>query len=183
MSDDKDSRDGIWDADYMIESAESLRRAAKKLEKGLNSEEQDPLLFQGMLLASPILLSLAAEIALKAWWCREQENKPAKIHDLRKLYDGLGEGTREILEAKMRKVSPYSIRAGDPKAQNLRPDIQYVLGARTHPLRDILDEHRDANMHWRFRYEQFSARFETAEIHRALTVIIDAYCEKWSYGA
>ena len=66
--------------------------------------------------------------------------------------------------------------------QKLSPDLQDMLGARMHPLRDVLCAHRNANMRWRFLYEKPSALFETAEIDRALNVIIDAYHEKMDWG-
>ena len=60
-------------------------------------------------------------------------------------------------------------------------DIQEMFLARTHPLRDLLSDHSDANAHWRFLYERDMETFETSEIDSALTVIIDAYDERrWS---
>ena len=48
--------------------------------------------------SSPILLSLAIEIALKAWWCREHKETPVRIHDLLELFNSLELNTRETLE-------------------------------------------------------------------------------------
>ena len=57
----------------MIWNAKSLQRVMKELERyGSESSTSDPLLFQGSGLAGPILLSLATEISLKAWQCRER---------------------------------------------------------------------------------------------------------------
>ena len=165
-----------WDADSMIWNAKSLQRVAKELERNESeSLRQDSFLFWGISLASPILLSLATEIALKAWQCRERKGKPEKIHDLLKLFDGFESSTQEILEARMRKLSPHSVWAGDPRMQNLNADLQDIFRARKHPLRDVLCSHRDAHTHWRFIHEDPRGVFETAEIDRALTVIIDAY--------
>ena len=61
-----------FDPYWMIENAKSLQRVAKDLlEK--SSIESDSLLFRGQILAAPILLTLAIEIALKAWLCRERK--------------------------------------------------------------------------------------------------------------
>ena len=176
---DKSNDHVSWDADSMIENAKSLQRVAKELEENRDKAWQsDAWLFQGKFLAGPILLSLATEIALKAWWCRERNQAPEQTHDLQRLFYVLKQDTQERLEAKMRKSSPHSVWATEPSMQNLDPDLQDMLGARVHPLRDVLCVHRNANMHWRFLYEKPSALFETAEIDRALIVIIDAYHEK-----
>lgn len=168
-----------WDADSMILNAKSLQCVAKELEgKKSESLQQDSFLFGGIMLASPILLSLATEIALKAWQCRERKGKPEKIHDLLRLFEGLESRTQERLEARMRKLSPYSIWAEDPRMRNLTPDMQFILKAKRHPLRDVLFSHRNAHTHWRFIHEIPNCAFETAEIDRALTVIIDAYINR-----
>ena len=164
---------------WMIENAKSLQRVAKELQwDGSEHPQSDLLLFSGKFLAEPILLSLAIEIALKAWQCREGKKEPEKIHDLLKLFDGLESSTQDMLEAKMRKLSPHSVRAEEPSMQNLNSDQQDMLGARMHPLRDVLCSHRDEHTHWRYLYEDPSSQFETSEIDRALTVIIDAYDER-----
>lgn len=169
-----------WDADVMIENAKSLQRVVKELEKNIfESCPQDQLLFMGKHLAVPNLLSLATEIALKAWQCRERQKAPERTHDLLKLFQSLGQNTQEMLEARMRRVSPHSVWAEQPGMQNLSQDVQDMLGARMHPIRDVLRSHSDANIRWRYLYEQSSARFETIEIDRALTVIIDAYEKRW----
>ncbi len=47
------------------------------------------------------------------------------------------------------------------------------------PLCSVLSSHCKAFERWRYLYEEDSfAKFETAEIDRALTVIIDAYAER-----
>ena len=165
----------------MIENAKALQRVGRDVEK--NSSEalrSDPALFHGKFLAGPILLSLAAEIALKAWWCREQNKPPKQCHNLLALFDLLKPETQEALEAKMRKASPHSVWAETLKMQKLDPMLQEMLGAKMYPLRDVLKEHSNANMQWRFLYERRGGNsFQTAEIDRAITVIIDAYYEKY----
>ncbi len=174
-------REAREQAFWMIDNARSLQRVAKELQSNESkSPESDLLLFSGQILAQPILLSLAIEIALKAWQCRERKGEPEKTHDLLELFNGLESSTQEILEAKMRKRSPHSVWAEEPSMQNLNSDQQDMWGARMHPLRDVLRSHCDAHTHWRFLYERPSAQFETSEIDRALTVIIEAYDERWS---
>ena len=138
----------------MIWNAKSLQRVAKELrEERLKDPESDLLLFEGMFLAGPILLSLAIEIALKAWQCRERKGKPEKTHDLLELFDGLEQDTRKLFEEGMLSFEP---------------------------LPEILRSHKDARTHWRYSYEDPFAHFNTSALDRALTVILNAYDERWS---
>ena len=173
-----------WNAEYMMRNARSLQRVAQDLDRTTTeSLKSDPLLFTGKLLAAPILFSLATEIALKALQCWEQNKAPERTHDLLKLFQSLEQNTQELLEARMRKLSPHSVWAEEPRMENLNSDIQDMLRARMHPLRDVLCSHCDANVHWRYLYERPEAEFETTEIDRALTVIIDAYDKRWRDSA
>ena len=168
------------DTDSMIWNAKSLQRVVENLERTRpESPESDLPLFSGTILAGPILLSLATELALKALLCLEQKKAPPRIHDLLKLFEQLEPDTQEMLEARMRKVSAFPTSASVPGIQNLNPHLQEMFGVRMHPLRYILREHRDANMHWRFLHEQQWGSFETSEIDRAVTVIISAYDRRW----
>ncbi len=164
----------------MMETAKSLQRVAKELGKnGHETLEADLWLFQGKFLAVPILLSLATEIALKAWWCSEREKKPGKTHNLLELFEALKPSTQDMLEARMRECSPHSVWAEHPSLQNLNPHSEDMLAARRRPLRSVLCSHSNAFQRWRYLYEQQSfAKFETAEIDRALTVLIDAFNER-----
>ena len=168
-----------WDAHSMIKSARSLQRVANELgENAHETESSDKGLFQGKFLACPILLSLATEIALKAWQCSERQAPPDRTHDLLKLFESLKQETQEMLEARMRKVSRWSTNAERMGMRELDRDIQDMFLARTHPLRDVLSDHSDANIRWRFLYERQMETFETGEIDNALTVIIEAYNER-----
>ena len=173
----------------MIWNAKSLQRVVKELEpKESESPQSDQILFNGKFLAGPILLSQAIEIALKAWCCREQKKAPEKTHNLLKLFNKLNPETQEMMEASMRKWSQHSgAEAITPKWD---PDtkeplyIQEMFVRVKRPLRRVLDLHQDANMHWRYIYESKGfEQFETSELDRALTVILDAYVERWGDSA
>ena len=43
--------------------------------------------------------------------------------------------------------------------QNLKPYLQEMFGAKTQPLRDVLCEHRNANVHWRYLDEESFALY------------------------
>lgn len=170
-----------WDASSMIRNAKALQRVVKELEKNRYKPfSQDRLLFEGTFLAVPNLLSLATEIALKAWLCRERQKAPERTHNLLKLFQSLEQNTQEMLEARMRRVSPHSVWAEQPGMQNLGPFEQEMFAAKMHPLRDVLHSHCDVYKHWRYLYEATSdQQFETGEMDLALTVLIDAYEKRW----
>lgn len=79
------------------------------------------------------------------------------------------------MESRMRKLSPYSTWSEEPGMQNLSPDLQEMLAAKRNPLQDVFCEHADIYVRWRYIHEGVSAQFDTGEIERALTVLIDTY--------
>ena len=162
------NRDVNWDTEFMISYAKSLERVVEELESaGPKSPESDRLLFSGVLFASPILLSFAIEIALKAWHCREQKGAPDHTHDLLKLFDSLEQDTKERLEEGMRAIEPYSI---EHRLEGMRS---------WEPLRKVLSSHKDIFKEWRYINEYGGGVVQTASLDRALSVIIDAYDERW----
>ena len=79
--------DACWDPDWMIWNAKSLQHVVKELDRnGLESPQLNTLLFEGKFLAGPILLTLAIQIALKAWLCLERKEAPPRTHDVLKLF-------------------------------------------------------------------------------------------------
>ncbi len=165
----KKNRQAHWDPYWVIEDAKALQRVVKELhEEGSQSVESDPLLFQGKFLAEPILLSLALEIALKAWQRRERQGAPDRSHDLLQLFKGLEETTQKRLEAKMPPL--------------LDPWLGWPI---REGLRELLSSHRKAFIKWRYSYEgdeegSIFKTFETAAIHQALTVLTAVYHERES---
>ena len=166
---DKKNRKANWDPYWVIEDAKALQRVVEELPgQDAKSVESDPLLSQGKFLAEPILLSLAIEIALKAWQRRERQGAPDHCHDLLQLFEGLEETTQRGLEAKMPpSLDPW---LGEPIREGLR---------------QILCSHRDAFIKWRYPYEgdeegSLFKTFAPPAVHQALTVLIDAYYERES---
>lgn len=116
-----------WDPDFMIANAKSLQRVVTTLDpNGSTSPQSDPLLFSGVFIASPVLLSLAIEIALKAGQGQEQKRAPDHTHDVLKLFESLKQETQETLEDRMRAVEP---------------------------LRKLLSSHKDTFKEWRYLHE------------------------------
>ena len=154
---DKKNQKAHWDPYWVIEDAKALQRVVKELDgEGSQSVESDLLLFQGKFLAKPILLSLAIEIALKAWQRRERQGAPDLGHDLLQLFEGLEEATQKRLEAKMPAL------------------VDPLLGETLRKgLRELLCSHRDAFIKWRYPYEgdeegSIFKTFEHSVVHQAL---------------
>ena len=162
----------------MIDEAKSLHRYAMELKRNESeSSQSDRFLFMGKSRAVCILLSLATEIALKAWQVWEGKKEPDRTHDLLELFKSLKPDTQKMLEARMRKLSPYKARF---ETKYPLPDDLYSHKDAFEPLRDVLCFHKDAFELWRYSYEiiiRGGASFETGDMDRALTVIVDAYCE------
>ena len=95
MKPDNKNSGARGDPDSMIWTAKSLQRVAKELDLPEEPSQSDSLLFMGKFFAGPVLLTLATEISLKAWQCRERKEKPDHSHDLLELFDGLGERFRQ----------------------------------------------------------------------------------------
>ena len=151
------SLDASWEADFLIANAKSFQCVVTELEEhGSKSPPSDELLFSGVFLASPILLLLAIELALKAWLCQEQKRDPDRTHDLLVLFGSLEQETKELLGEGM-------------------PSFE--------PLRKILRTHRNAHTHRRYIHEKPRGEFHTGALKRALTVIINAYEKGWGDSA
>lgn len=149
-----------WLADLMIRRARSLGRVAEEInEKPEQGGTGDGLLFEGTMLAEPVLLSLGAEIALKAWQCRERNGAPDQTHDLLRLFDGLGVESQKRLEEKMPEVGS-GLRGLPP----VYPGI-----------RNALTRCRSVFVDWRYAHEHKSLYAETGVLKTALKAIVDAY--------
>ena len=164
----KNLRGDRCDTDSMNWNAKSLQRVVKELERqGAESWTSDPLLFQGSGLTGAILLSLATEIALKAWQCRERKDDPDRTHDLLDLFIGLEPETQDLLQAKM---------PGWPEIPAMSP---FNHGS----LAELLWSHRESHTYWRYLHEKGRGVFRTSELSQALTVITTAYGKRWGDSA
>ena len=153
------TREVVWHPDLMMIRANELRRLVEHLDDADRSGQSDGSRFEGTSVAVPILLSLAAEIGLKAWQCRERDGPPDQTHDLLNLFDALGENARTRLEQRMPEVpSPV---AGLPP---------YYPG-----IRDALCQNKNLFVEWRYAHEHHSLFAETGVLKTALTAIVEAY--------
>ena len=85
--------------------------------QGLDEERQDRLINIGMISVNTVMLSFALELALKGA-LQSETNKPARTHDLKKLYESLTKegqdrikeewGKQFILSKETRDMGPLS---------------------------------------------------------------------------
>lgn len=165
------------DPDFMMDHARALLHVAKEVDKGALSPASAPDFFSsyGQTIAVSILWSLAMEVALKAWRCREGK-APIRSHDLFRLFCGLEPATQKRLEEAVQPPSPdrqYVLeRLGIPALLEGMADSGAVD---LQGLRDILRIYRNAFEEWRYRYEDPEGTFATTHLTEVLTVIIDEY--------
>ena len=151
----------------MIRSAKSLQAVAKELLPNPGPigrdtpHAADEFLLAGRFLAAPILLALAAEIALKAWQFRERNDPHDHGHDLLKLFEALSPEARDILEAQYPK--------------DLFPPDLHVLGPVPSGMRRTLEIHRETFVHWRYAHENPDDHAWPSALDAALTAIVEAY--------
>ncbi len=165
------------DPDFMMDHAQALLRVAQEVDRGSPSPASNRDFFSsyGHAIAMPVLLSLATEIALKAWLCREGK-APIRSHDLFRLFCGLEPATQKRLEEAVQPPSLYRQyvleRLGIPALLEgtEEPDAAYFQG-----LRDILRIYSKAFEEWRYRYEDLEGTFATDRFIEVLTIIIDEY--------
>lgn len=117
----------------------------------------NPFLFEGQFIAAPVLLALAMELALKAWWAKENTDREIpRTHDLVKLFDELSEDTQTRLESAHPEI-PSGLRGFSP----IRPG-----------LRSILESHKTTFVKWRYLHELRTARFEDGQFGEALSSVV-----------
>lgn len=146
------TKEKIWSPELMIHRARSLGRLVVEIETGAKELE-------GSILAAPVLLSLAAEIALKAWQCRERNGPPDQTHNLLKLFDGLSNNAQSRLEGKM------------PEIGNPLPGMPAIYPG----MRNALFQCSSVFVEWRYSYEHQSLWAETGVLKTALAAIVEAY--------
>ena len=145
----------------MVSQARSLQEVARHLKPDAESDDWDGVLFTGKVIAGPILLALATEIALKALQCRERGGAPDRTHDLLDLFDELTKPTQSWLDANY------------PRNPILFDDSQFppvVAG-----MRETLKQHRSAFLNWQYVHETSRANFYNTVIDQALTTILKRY--------
>ena len=149
-------REIFWPPDLIMHEAMALQRLAHCHE----ADRANHARVHTSATAAPVLLALAAEIALKAWQCRERAGQaPDRTHDLVKLFDGLGKDARVLLE----------------RAMPAHPDLLAQLAPVHAGIRGALDVNRDLFETWRYPYEHRGLIAETGALKTALVAIVETY--------
>ncbi len=153
------TQDSFWKNNplLMMSRAHGLGQLAERLE----AEQSDGEWCDGTFVAIPVLLSLAAEIGLKAW-CRIEGTPGPKTHDLLKLFDGLGENTRRRLENRM------------PEFPSPVPGLPPAYPG----IKDALRQNRDVFTEWRYAHEHDGLIAETGVLKTALKAIVDKFIDE-----
>ncbi|MDE2717667.1 MAG: hypothetical protein OXI33_11730 [Chloroflexota bacterium] len=146
--------------DLMMKRANALRCIVKEIE----ARRVAGVWSEGAFLATPILLSLAVEIALKAWQRKERVAPPEREHDLLKLFNALSEDTQKRISALM----PEAVAPA-------------ILPEAASGIETALFRNRKLFVEWRYAYEHSGVVAETGILSMALDAIVDAYrsIETW----
>lgn len=107
----------------------------------------------------PMLLALSMELALKAWFIFDHDNPNVlKSHDLTKLFDALLPESRQKLDQEFK-------RSVMPHHPSLLP---FGYG-----IRDILSQHKDAFIDWRYLHEaKKTMMFDHSKFEATLEMVL-----------
>lgn len=115
----------------------------------------------------PMLLALAMEFALKAWFAWDHDrHDPIKTHNLTKLFDALPASSRERLSAEFQKtVAPYHPWSG----------------WMDYDIRDILMHHANAFVEWRYIHEprENGLGFDFTTFIATLELVLDEFGKRY----
>ena len=163
------------DPDFMMDHARALLRVAQEVDRDNSSPASAPDFFSsyGRTIAVSILWSLAMEVALKAWRCREGK-APIRSHDLFRLFCGLESATQKRLEEAVQPPHQREVlellRVPELLEGTADPGMAALYG-----LRDILSTYRKTFEEWRYRYEDPRGIFATPRLTEVLTISINEY--------
>ena len=149
----------------MILNATTWLSLAQELEQNLpNSMAENPYLYYGARASLPILLSLATETALKAWYWRDHKKAPPMKHHLLPLFDSLNPTSQDLLN---QRISTLQLCLKN------QPDTPKNLHKTS--LRETLSLHNDTFILWRYPTHYKLSHIKVPSLRLALAVIIDSY--------
>ncbi len=105
-----------------------------------SSQPSDASIERCHIGVEPMLLALAMEFALKAWFVWDHDrHDPIRTHDLAKLFDALPVSSKDRLNAAFKdKVAP----------------IHPWSGWMEYNIKDVLEHHANAFVEWRYLHEK-----------------------------
>lgn len=112
-----------------------------------------------------MLLALAMELALKAWFVFDFDDpKHSKSHDLSKLFYRLSSASQEILGKEFKKsIAPH------------HPNFFYI----NYSIEHMLHQHKDAFVDWRYIHEPKSKSFERSVFEATLEMVIREFEKRY----
>ncbi|MGQ8630164.1 hypothetical protein ACUTJJ_01610 [Agrobacterium sp. DKPNP3] len=148
----------------ICDAAKAILRKTRSF-PGEASNDQDVALQMKELGVEPMLLALAMELALKAWFVFDFDDpKHSKSHDLAKLYGRLKSQSREKLDREFKQsVAPY------------HSNIFYV----DYGIEDVLYQHKDAFVDWRYMHEPKSTMFDRGAFEATLDMVIREFDKRY----
>lgn len=122
--------------------------------------------YQEHIGVEPMLLALSMELALKAWFVFDYDNPNAlKSHDLTKLFDALLPESQQQLDQEFRR---------SVNARHLSP-ISDDYG-----IRDILTQHKDAFIDWRYLHEaKKTMMFDQSAFEATLKMVLHEFRKRY----
>jgi hypothetical protein len=113
----------------------------------------------------PMLLALAMELALKAWFVFDHDNpKAPRTHDLMKLFERLKPESQERLDGEFKR----SVVPGHPNGFFI-----------DYGIRDLLRQHKDAFVDWRYLHEPKHTRFEHGAFEATLVMVLTEFRKRY----
>lgn len=112
-----------------------------------------------------MLLALAMELALKAWFVFDYDSpETLRSHDLTKLFEKLKPESQEKLDLEFKaSIAPY------------QPDWLHI----DYGIRDILHQHKDAFVDWRYLHEPKKTRFDLGGFESTLEMVLREFEKRY----
>jgi hypothetical protein len=131
----------------------------------VGSTEHDAIPCMKDMGVEPMLLALAMELALKAWFVFDFDDpRHSKSHDLSKLFGLLKSDSQEKLDQEFkRSIAPY------------HPNILFV----DYSIRHVLYQHKDAFVDWRYMHEPKSTMFERGSFEATLDMVLREFDKRY----
>lgn len=113
----------------------------------------------------PMLLALAMELALKAWFVFDYDDpKVPKTHDLDALFGRLRPESQEKLDAEFkRSVVPF------------HPNGLFI----DYNIRHLLYQHKDAFVDWRYLHEPKNTSFQHSAFEATLVMVLAEFRKRY----
>lgn len=114
----------------------------------------------------PMLLALSMELALKAWFVFDHDDpNVVKSHDLTKLFDALLPESQQRLDDEFK-------RSVNPR----HPSVLFI----DYGIRDILSQHKDAFVDWRYLHEaKKTMMFDQSVFEATLEMVLREFRKRY----